>query len=66
MNRIRRWGYALLTIRSYAERLNRWSDVESALRQVAAGKRGPLTPEECLKLANKLGIPEHDENTVTT
>ena len=40
----------------YAKALNRRVDVENVLYQVAAGKREPLTPDECRELANKLGV----------
>ena len=55
--RWRRWWYCLGTISSYADRLNRSSEVESVLLAVATGKRGPLTPDECRTLAYKLGVP---------
>lgn len=56
--RLLRWRYVLATFKDYHNRLNRSVDVEATLRLVAAGKRGPLTPEECSKLALKLGVPE--------
>lgn len=48
----------VLTHRDYHNRLNRSVDVENALWSVASGKRGPLTPDECRKLALKLGVPD--------
>lgn len=54
-----RFIYTVKTFYDHAARLNRSVDVEQALNQVAAGKRGPLTPEECRKLANFLGCPLH-------
>ena len=41
----------------YSKALNRRTDVETVLLSVAAGKREPLTPEECRTLAQKLGNP---------
>jgi hypothetical protein len=38
--------------------LNRRVDVENTLFNVAAGKRPPLTNEECRALAIKLGTPQ--------
>ncbi len=40
-----------------ADMLNRRVTVEQVLFDVAAGKRLPLTPDECRELALKLGIP---------
>lgn len=40
-----------------ADMLNRRFTVEQVLFDVAAGKRPPLTPDECRELALKLGIP---------
>lgn len=40
-----------------ADMLNRRVTVEQVLFDVAAGKRPPLTPDECRELALKLGIP---------
>ena len=54
-----RFIYTVKTFHDHAARLNRSVDVEQALYQVAAGKRGPLTPDECRKLANFLGCPPH-------
>lgn len=53
-----RLKYRLATFRDYGARLNRSVDVESELMRVAAGKRDALTPDECRKLAQKLGVPE--------
>jgi hypothetical protein len=39
----------------YSKALNRRVDVENVLAAVAAGKREPLTREECKTLAQKLG-----------
>lgn len=39
----------------YSKALNRRVDVENTLAAVAAGKREPLTREECKALAQKLG-----------
>lgn len=49
-----RWYYTLSSFRDYARSLNNRVDVENVLRQVAAGKRPPLTPKECGDLADKL------------
>jgi hypothetical protein len=38
--------------------LNRRVEVETVLLSVFAGKRGPLTKEECRNLAFKLGVPD--------
>lgn len=57
MNRLTHWLYAIRTIRSYANRLNRCVDVENVLFAVAAGKRPMLTREECRVLALKLVTP---------
>lgn len=46
------------TFRNHASMLSSRSDVENTLWQVALGKRGPLSPEECQKLALKLGVPQ--------
>ena len=40
----------------YARALNRRVDVENVLAMVAAGKRDPLTADECRELAIKLGV----------
>ena len=53
-----RLRYLLETFRDYEKRLNRSVDVENALESVASGKRELLTPEECHKLALKLGVPD--------
>ena len=53
-----RWKYTILTYRDYHNRLNRIADVESTLWLVVAGKRGPLTCDECRQLALKLGVPD--------
>lgn len=37
--------------------LNRRTEVEIALRDVAAGKRGPIEPDEARRLANLLTVP---------
>lgn len=58
VRRFVRWKYVVLTYRDYHNRLNRSVDVEIALWSVASGKRGPLTPDECRKLALKLGVPD--------
>jgi hypothetical protein len=52
--RLSRTFYALCTIRSYADRLNRCVAVENRLMESATGKRPPPTPEECRQLAMKL------------
>ena len=39
----------------YAKALNKRTEVENFLRDVAAGKRDPLTREECRALAKNLG-----------
>lgn len=57
MQRLIRLYYALITIRDYADRLNRWSDIEGTLRTIGAGLRPPLTPAESKAMAEKLGIP---------
>ena len=57
MKHLLRWLYAIRTIRSYANRLNRCVDVENVLLAVASGKRQILTREECRALAVKLGTP---------
>lgn len=47
-------------IRSHGSELNRRVEVENVLLSVAAGKRGPLSPDECRVLGLKLGTPrEH-------
>lgn len=56
--RCMRLKYRLATFRDYGARLNRSVDVESELMRVATGKRPALTPDECRKLAQKLGVPE--------
>lgn len=56
--RLMRWKYVLVTHRDYHNRLNRCSEVETTLWAVAAGRRALLTPEECRKLALKLGTPK--------
>lgn len=56
--RLVRLRYRLATFLDYGNRLNRSVEVESALWAVASGKRGPLTPDECRKLALKLGVPD--------
>lgn len=38
--------------------INRRVDVETELLRFAAGKRGPIEPEEARRLALKLGVPE--------
>lgn len=53
-----RLRYRLATFHDYGNRLNRSVDVENALMQVATGKRDLLTPDECRKLALKLGVPD--------
>ena len=65
MNRLRslrqtltRLYYTARTFRDYSQRLNKWSTIESTLREIAAGIRPTLTPEECRTMANKLGIPD--------
>ena len=50
--------YRLATFLDYGNRLNRSVDVESELMRVATGKRTALTPDECRRLAQKLGVPE--------
>lgn len=50
--------YTLRTFRNHASMLSVRADVENTLWQVALGKRGPLTSEECQKLALKLGVPQ--------
>jgi hypothetical protein len=47
-------------IRHHGDELNRRVEVENVLLSVAKEKRPPLTPEECLKLAYKLGIPSRE------
>jgi hypothetical protein len=54
MNRLWRLYFRLRTFRSYGALLNRSVDVADTLQKVAAGKRGPLTREECAELARKL------------
>lgn len=44
-------------IRNSGDMLNRRVEVEQVLLDVARGKRGPLSPEECKALAYKLGVP---------
>lgn len=46
--------YAMRTFRNCAKALNRRSEVESVLLDVANGKRPMLTPKECRALAFKL------------
>ncbi len=58
LRRFVRWKYVALTFRDYHNRLNRSMDVERELWSVASGKRGPLTTDECRKLAIELGVPE--------
>lgn len=53
-----RLRYRLATFHDYGNRLNRSVDVENALMQVATGKRDLLSPDECRKLALKLGVPD--------
>lgn len=53
-----RMKYRLATFLDYGNRLNRSVDVESELMRVATGKRTALTPDECRRLAQKLGVPE--------
>lgn len=55
---LRRWKFLLLTFKDYADRLNRCVEVENTLLSCSAGKRDILTREECLKLAQKLGVPQ--------
>jgi len=45
-------------MRSYETSLNRRAAVEEVLFNVANGKRGPLTRDECRDLALKLGVPD--------
>lgn len=47
-------------VRHHGDELNRRVDVENVLLAVAKGKRPPLSPEECLALAYKLGIPSRE------
>jgi hypothetical protein len=58
VNFLHRFIFKLRTFRSYGDVLNRRTDVENVLRQVASGKREPLTAQDCRELADKLGIPE--------
>ena len=44
-------------IRNSGHHLNCRVDVERVLLEVAGGKRGPLTADECRSLALKLGTP---------
>jgi hypothetical protein len=43
---------------TYEQSLNRRASVEQTLFDVANGKRGPLSAQECRELALKLGTPE--------
>lgn len=54
-NRLWRWYYKLKTVRNHARMLNRSVEVQNVLLQCAAGKRAPLTRQECRELAMKLG-----------
>lgn len=55
-----RLRYRWLFIRNHGAELNRRVDVENVLARVGAGKRGPLSADECRVLALKLGTPrEH-------
>lgn len=56
--RLVRLRYRLATFRDYGNRLNRSVEIENALWSVAAGKREPLSADECRKLALKLGVPD--------
>ena len=58
LNRLVRFRYRLVTFRDYGNRLNRSVEVENALWSVVSGKREPLTPAECRRLALKLGVPD--------
>ena len=51
------WKYVVLTHKDYAALLNRSVEVETVLLAGAAGKREMVSPEECLALAYKLGVP---------
>lgn len=52
-----RWWYLLKTFRDHAARLNRSVDVENVLLRAAALGIS-ITPDECRKLALRLGTPE--------
>lgn len=52
------WYYTLRSIRAHAAALNRRVEVENVLLMTAAGKRPPLTPDECRQLAYRLGVPD--------
>jgi hypothetical protein len=53
-----RLRFRIQTFKDYGSRLTRSAEVENVLINVAVKKRGPLTSEECMKLAQKLGIPQ--------
>lgn len=53
-----RWKYVILAHRDHAALLNRSVEVENILRACAAGKRDPLSKEECRQLAHLLGVPD--------
>lgn len=53
-----RWYFTLIGIPRYAQDLNRRVEVENVLLMTAAGKRPPLTPDECRQLAYRLGVPD--------
>ena len=52
--RLRRWYYAIRSVRNLALRLGRCVVVEAVLLDVANGKREMLTKQECRELAFKL------------
>jgi len=54
----RRWYYTIRFANSWAQQLNRRVEVENVLLAIAAGKRDPLTRDECRALAYKLGTPQ--------
>lgn len=57
MKALRKALAALATFKDHVDALNRRASVETVLWNVAAGKRPPLTPEECRTLALRLGVP---------
>lgn len=54
---LHRLRYRWRLIRNHGDELKRRVAVEQVLFDVARGKRGMLTQEECRALAYKLGVP---------
>lgn len=56
MNKFLRLIYKIKTFKDYGKRLNRDADVENALWR--ASTKDGLPPDECRKLALKMGVPD--------